>query len=790
MLSNEKWFGAGVSAFYPETIDQSLRFDGSTSKLLRTPTASGNQKKWTSSMWVKRSELGILTYIWSGASYSGNDGIASLYFHSSDKLYVYYDAPTNRIGDVTSEGRLFRDTTNWYHIVWAVDAVNTVHKIWVNGELVSTNTSVYPTNFDYGMNRSGTSQAIGTQAWGNTQFLDGYIAEFVHLDGQYLDETYFGEFKNGVWVGKNIDDQNFTFGTNGFYLPFSDSSNIGYDYQTSDRSGTTNDFTSSGLASTDVYTDSPTNNLATLNPLYEESTATLSEGNLKISGSAGATEISTIAFRGTQKFYYEVKIDSISSWIVIGILETDGDTSDLNPNMLTDSRLTTYGQGGAYYTAGSYTSSGGFSYTTNDIVGILFDNGTMTAYKNGVAQTPVQSSISTSKLIFAYVAMDNASQGMTLRFAEQDWTQAPTGVDSTYELSSTNLDDTTLSPNQTENASDYFNTRLYSGDGQTTQAITGVGFQPDWLWIKERSSTSGHVLLDSNRGASKFLVSHSTQAESTATTIHQSFDSDGFTVGSSGATNENGQTYVSWNWLANGGTTSTDTNGDVNSTVQVSSDAKFSIVTFTGSASASTAFTVGHGLGSPPKLIIAKQRNLASSWLVYHHQVDSTAPEGYYMLLNTTGAKTASSTAWGNTAPTSTVFTTYTTGIWGTSAEIVAYCFDEVEGYSKFGTYTGNGSTDGTYVHLGFRPSWIIVKRINSGYSWIMNDNKRDPINEVDLILIANDTGAENGSSTVDFDWLSNGFKCKNSNSNINTNGSTYIYMAFAEQPFKFSNAR
>jgi len=784
MFSSDKWLSATDTGFYPETIDQSLRFDGSTSKLLRTPTASGNQKKWTSSMWVKRSELGILTYIWSGASYSGNDGIASLYFHSSDKLYVYYDAPTNRIGDVTSEGRLFRDTTNWYHIVWAVDAVNTVHKIWVNGELVSTNTSVYPTNFDYGMNRSGTSQAIGTQAWGNTQFLDGYIAEFVHLDGQYLDETYFGEFKNGVWVGKNIDDQNFTFGTNGFYLPFSDSSNIGYDYQTSDRSGTTNDFTSSGLASTDVYTDSPTNNLATLNPLYEESTATLSEGNLKISGSAGATEISTIAFRGTQKFYYEVKIDSISSWIVIGILETDGDTSDLNPNMLTDSRLTTYGQGGAYYTAGSYTSSGGFSYTTNDIVGILFDNGTMTAYKNGVAQTPVQSSISTSKLIFAYVAMDNASQGMTLRFAEQDWTQAPTGVDSTYELSSTNLDDSTLSPNQTENASDYFNTRLYSGDGQTTQAITGVGFQPDWLWIKERSSTSGHVLLDSNRGASKFLVSHSTQAESTATTIHQSFDSDGFTVGSSGATNENGQTYVSWNWLANGGTTSSNTDGTITSTVQASTEAGFSIVTYTGTGSLGT---VGHGLTNAPAVVIIKKRSASGNWVVGHHKNGFTG-----QLYFDTGAFSTNSGSFNNTAPTSTVVTINTDSTVNTSsATYVMYCFSEVSGFFKAGEYTGNGSTDGTYIHLGFRPAWIMTKRTNSTGNWYMNDSARSPANPTSSFganLYADLSNAESGNG---IDMLSSGFKIRNTDASQNASGGTYIYMAFGDgNTAKFGNSR
>jgi len=173
---------------------------------------------------------------------------------------------------------------------------------------------------------------------------------------------------------------------------------------------------------------------------------------------------------------------------------------------------------------------------------------------------------------------------------------------------------------------------------------------------------------------------------------------------------------------------------------------------------------------------------------VYHQDLTDAS---YWLALNLTNAQDVEATHWNSTAPTSTLINLgSSTNTNGSSATYVIYAFAEVEGYSKFGTYTGNGSTDGTFVYTGFRPAWVMVKRTNTTGSWIMNDNKRDPINEVDLILSANDSGAENGSSTVDFDWLSNGFKCRNSNTNINTNGSTYIYMAFAEQPFQFSNAR
>ena len=366
-------------------------------------------------------------------------------------------------------------------------------------------------------------------------------------------------------------------------------------------------------------------------------------------------------------------------------------------------------------------------------------------------------------------------------------------------LCSSNLPDTTISPAQSTQATDYFNTRLYTGDGQTTQAITGVGFQPDWLWIKERSSTSDHVLVDSSRGASKFLVSNSTQAESTATSIHQSFDSDGFTVGSSGATNQDNETYVSWNWKANGGTTSSNTDGDITSTVQANTDAGFSIVTFTGNGTDGS--TVGHGLGVKPAWYIVKDRdtNSAGHWMVYHHELSNPRDN---MFLNLEAA--ANPQGFGTTDPASaTTFKPAKLNYNNVSGnDYVAYVFAEVKGYSRFGHYiaTGTSGDSAPFVYTGFRPAFVMVKNSSSSSyaDWVLFDNKRNPHNIVDEYLNTFSEAEFTGGSTYPFmDFTSNGFKLRlgGTGSQVayavnRASGDRYIYAAFAEQPFKFSNAR
>ena len=335
-----------------------------------------------------------------------------------------------------------------------------------------------------------------------------------------------------------------------------------------------------------------------------------------------------------------------------------------------------------------------------------------------------------------------------------------------------------------DDPSAYFHTQLYTGDGASTRAITNDAnagdFKPDWLWIKQRSQSSrSHSQWDTSRGASQRLQSDITGAEETQTNDHKSFDTDGFTVGSGNIVNENSQTFVAWQWKANGGTTSSNTDGSVTSTVQADTTAGFSIVTYTGTGSGD--ITVGHGLGAVPKVIIGKVRNQAYSWRVYHASVGNDKT----LVLNLTNAA-ASSNSWGNTTPTSSVFTAGRGGDdnmnYGSGDTIVAYCFAEKQGYSKFGLYTGNGNADGTFVYTGFRPSWVMAKRTNSTGNWMMFDSKRDTFNVMDSYVVAHSNQAEADFPFVDF--LSNGFKWRHTSSHANASASTYIYMAFAEHPF------
>ena len=346
-----------------------------------------------------------------------------------------------------------------------------------------------------------------------------------------------------------------------------------------------------------------------------------------------------------------------------------------------------------------------------------------------------------------------------------------------------------LFANSNTNTTDHFNTVLYTGNG-STQSITGVGFQPDWVWIKERSSTSSHALYDSSRGALKQLESDGTGAESTASSMLTSFDSDGFSVGSSGAINQSSETYVSWNWKANGGTTSSDSNGSITSTVQANQTAGFSIVLYTGTGANAT---VGHGLGSAPRWIIMKRRDSAQNWVVYHEELGNDKE----VLLNAVDPPTSSNSVYfNNTSPTSTVFSlgsdAYANASSGT---YVAYCFAEVEGYSKFGSYfANNSSSNNAFVYTGFRPAFVLIKGIQSGLNqeWVIMDNKKSSSsggNPIDSGSYPNYSNAEFTNSN-DIDFLGNGFKVRATAGVGYYSGQEYIYAAFAEAPFKYSNGR
>ena len=330
---------------------------------------------------------------------------------------------------------------------------------------------------------------------------------------------------------------------------------------------------------------------------------------------------------------------------------------------------------------------------------------------------------------------------------------------------------------------DYFNTILWTGNGSAGTGQTGVGFQPDFTWIKARSGTQGaqsHILNDAVRGAGKYLFSDSNDAESTDTNRLTSFDSDGFTVGSNNAVNASSTTYVAWNWLGANGTSS-NSDGSITSTVSANTTAGFSVVKYTGAGSGTTT-TIGHGLGGVPEMYIVKSLDSVGNWQTYHHKM-SSAPETDYMQLDNTSA-VADYTFWGDTAPTSTVFTVKDgNDVNESGEEYIALCFRGIKGYSKFGKYTGNGNADGPFLYMGFKPAMVIYKRASDGTNnWSIFDNKRDTHNVIDAQLNPNLADAEGTSSRGDF--TSNGFKIRSSSGSVNNSGSTYIYMAFAENPF------
>jgi|21_taG_2_1085346.scaffolds.fasta_scaffold12390_2 hypothetical protein len=335
---------------------------------------------------------------------------------------------------------------------------------------------------------------------------------------------------------------------------------------------------------------------------------------------------------------------------------------------------------------------------------------------------------------------------------------------------------------------EHFTTFLWTGNDASSRSFTGVGFQANMMWSKNRSSGHQHNLVDTVRGVDQKLIMPSDNNDEDTTCTHghfDSLDSDGFTVTNAGGgynVNRNANNFVGWFWKGNG-SGSSNTDGSITSTVSANTTSGFSIVKYTGTESAGA--TVGHGLGVAPDVIIVKNYAVTKEWNVYHSANTST-PQNDYLILNEDNATNSNSGRWNNTAPSSSIFTlgdgSETNGSGNTH---IAYCFAEKKGFSKFGSYTGNGSTDGIFVYTGFKPAFTLIKKSSaSGTWWEMVDNKRSPSNVMDNTLYANVTNSEFESSAYNRDFVSNGFKIRNTNGGDNTSGATYVYMAFAETPF------
>ena len=328
-----------------------------------------------------------------------------------------------------------------------------------------------------------------------------------------------------------------------------------------------------------------------------------------------------------------------------------------------------------------------------------------------------------------------------------------------------------------------FQAVLWTGDSADDRSITNTGnanLQPDVVWIKNRNSTQNHYLYDSTRGANVQLLPADSAGETTVADRMQAFQTDGFQVGSSSEVNYNSYTYIGWQWKATAGTTASNGNGSITSTVQANTTAGFSIVKWTGTGSAAT---IGHGLGVTPQMIIVKNLDKSSQWAVYHYKVGNTK----YLALNDADAEATYSGYWNDTSPTTTVFSVGSDGdvSGGNGEEVISYCFAPIKGYSKIGNYKGNGNADGPFVYTGFKPAFIIKKGTGSG-DWHISDDKQNSFNAFDNALRPNVTNGTETGNTLDF--LSNGFKIRNTGGSWNSNGSTYIYMAFAQNPFVATN--
>ena len=538
---------------------------------------------------------------------------------------------------------------------------------------------------------------------------------------------------------------------------------------------------------TDVptLTSTTTANYSVMNPLTMSVANFLSNANLRINASSTGNVKGTIGVTSGQ-WYWETYITSTSLYNgpTFGVSSLDGNGYGFG-TVYAGARSGT----GAYVASSGITVSGSTTFANGDIIACALDltNSQLKVYKNNTLAYTF-SNLPSSTQYFPFISTDSSSDDLSMNFGQRPFTYtAPSGF---LPLNTYNLPTSTI-----VQGNKYMDATLYTGNGVNAPnalSITNAGsFQPDLVWIKLRSGADIHNLEDSIIGTGYRLSTNNSNALSaTGGGDVSSFNSNGFTISyNNNWTNANGSTYVAWQWKANNSSV-TNTAGTITTTVSANTTAGFSVLAFTygGNGVASTA---GHGLGVAPTFIITKGLSLSTDWIVYHKYLNAT-PQNYGIVLNGAGTPIATSQYWNNTAPTSTVYSVGTQG--NTNANAggqISYCFTDIAGFSKFGSYTGNGSADGTFVYLGFRPAFIMLKNINTTDSWLTKDYQRaSNYNPASGNLYPNLNLAEDTGSGAYIDLLSNGFKIRGSNNSTNGNGNTIIYAAFAENPFKNALAR
>jgi hypothetical protein len=801
---------SGAPAGY--SISRSLRFNSSDSAYLsRTPASAGNRKTWTWAGWVKRGKASTGTewfYIFDSVTTNPSTGENYIRIngnHSGHTLEFKQDAFSGA-GLVTSQ--VFRDHSAWFHLVAVCDTTSATStdrmRLYINGERVTAfSSATYPTQNADGAINNTTNHSIGRTAQSGRHF-DGYLADIHFIDGQALTPTSFGEFDatTGVWVPKAYTG---SYGTNGFRLPFSDNSAATATTLGKDSAGsnnwTPNNLSVTAGAGNDSLVDVPTNgaqtdtgaggevrgNYCTLNPL--ESANTLSNGNLDVTSGSASWKISaSTIYAQTGKWYCEFTLNAVQGYPQIGVYAA-GSTFATSGLMGTSATGYAYNSFNGNKINNSSSTSYGNSWTTGDTIGIAYDldNGALYFSKNGTWQNSGVPTSGASKTgaafslpagIFYTVAISAfGSDAGSFNFGARAFSYtAPSGFKA---LNTANLPAPLVTKPST-----VMDVKLYTGNG-STQTISGLGFSPDLLWFKSRSTGGAgynNIVFDAVRGSSKSLATDLTNSEFTGTDL-TSFNSDGFTLAAVNqwfGVNNNGTSFVAWAWDA-GSSTVTNTQGSITSSVRANATAGFSVV----SLNAATG-TYGHGLGVAPQFIISRARNRTSGWLIYHSSATSV---NQYLAFDTNSVQSAPN-LWGSITST-TIGMNLGVGFLGGDT-VISYCFAPVVGYSSFGSYTGNGSSDGPFVYTGFRPRWVMVKASTSVSfgSWRIYDSARGSYNVIQQELYANLSNSEDASNTI-VDFLSNGFKLRSGAiDGYNGSGATIIYAAFAESPFNYSRAR
>jgi len=772
-------------------VGRSLRFRASASAYLSRTIGTPSTTTNTFSAWVKRGDI--------------NTAYRPILMCTNNNSGINYQLPGTSANDtiqildngttLLATSAVYRAPSAWYHVVVVWDSTNATStdrvRLYVNGFRVTAfGTTNYPVqNSAFSLFSASNPWQIGSRQFPGALYFDGYMAEINYIDGQALTASSFGAYDtNGVWQPIKYTG---TYGTNGFYLPFSNTTSTST--LVADASGNGNNWTPNNISLTagttyDSMIDSPTvsassSNYPVMNILDKGANLSLSNANLQLSITAGGNDClrCTMTIPSTGKWYWETTCSAIGSGANVGI--ADAFTALSSGGAITG---VLYQSGGNKCINSWSTTAYGSTYTTNDIIGIAVDAdaGTIAFYKNNVSQGTANTGMNfATTSYFPFLQTTTAGGSWTINFGQRPFSYTPpTGFNA---LNTYNLPAATI-----KNGAQYMAATTYTGNGSTlavlNSANTAIGttFQPDFVWIKSRSNILGHELFDVLRGVNQVLYSNATNAETNSGTM-SAFNSNGFTAVYQAAdisTNNSGYTYVGWQWKA-GGTGVTNTSGSITSTVSANTTAGFSVVTYTGTGANAT---VGHGLGVAPSMVIVKQRSGVNAWPVYHSSLVSATN---YVLLNQTDASNPAATVWNSTAPTSSVFSIGTAvGVNTSGQTYVAYCFAAVKGYSAFGSYTGNGSADGAFVYTGFRPRWVMFKRTDITSNWLIIDSSRGTYNSDQNRLFPNLSSAEDTSEN--FDLLSNGFKLRDSTGTFNASGGTYIYAAFAENPFNSSRAR